>query len=238
MAAFDGGQQIDGLLIEELDDEVLVVNSATNEAHALNGASAAVFALCDGTTTRTEMATLVAVRTGLPVDAQIVDLALAELVEAGIVTCAHPPTRTTRRQVLGKLGLAAAGAAAVLPLVETIAMPPAAAAASGPPVTSPPTDDDVDCQYRVEFGPCSVACGGDGVRQGTVIVQVPASGNGQPCPSSFSETCNQGPCPTQCQFHFEQGPCNDGMMTITQVIDAPAQNGGGCPAIPPITVPC
>ncbi|QXC60676.1 hypothetical protein KSP35_20510 [Aquihabitans sp. G128] len=237
MAAFDGGQQVDGLLVEEIAGEVLVVNSATNEAHALRGASAAVFALCDGATTRAEMATLVAVQTGLPVDPEIVDLALAELVDAGIVTPAAAQPQTTRRQVLHKLGLVA-GAAAALPLIETITMQPAAAAASGPPVTSPPTGNDVDCQYRVEYGPCSVGCGG-GTMQGTVIVQVPASGNGAPCPSGpFTLACAEQPCPVQCQFHFEQGPCNDGMMTITQVIDAPAQFGGGCPTIPPITVPC
>ena len=236
MAAFDGGQQVEGLLVEEIDGEVLVVNSATNEAHALSGASAAVFALCDGATTRAEMATLVAVQTGLPVDPAIVDLALAELVDAGIVTCPAAPTQATRRQMLRRLGLVA-GAAAAFPLVETIAMRPAAAQGSAP--TDPGGDPtDVDCRYHVEYGPCSVGCGG-GTMQGTVIVETPASGNGQPCPSGpFTLPCAEQPCPVQCQFHFEQGPCIDGSMTITQVIDVPAQHGGGCPAIPPITVPC
>lgn len=238
MAAFDGGQQIDGLLVEEIDGEVLVVNSATSEAHALNGASAVVFTLCDGATTRAEMATLVAVQTGLPVDTEIVDLALAELVDAGIVTCAAAPTQATRRQMLRRLGLVA-GAAAAFPLVETITMLPAAAQGSAPGETIPPDPNDVNCQYRVEYGPCSVGCGGGGVMQGTVIVETPASGNGAPCPSGpFSLACGEQPCPTQCVFHFETGPCNGGMMTVTQVIDTPAQNGGGCPAIPPITVPC
>jgi hypothetical protein len=43
-----GAKRVDGLLIERLEGELLVVNEATQEAHALNETAAIVFELCDG----------------------------------------------------------------------------------------------------------------------------------------------------------------------------------------------
>ena len=118
--------RIEGVQIERAADESLAVKTATLEAHALNQSAAVVYELCDGTRSRSEMAVEIQHRTGLPADEEIVDLALAELADAGLVVLDSPEPRptTTRRSLLRRLALSAA-AAAMLPVVETILLPSA-----------------------------------------------------------------------------------------------------------------
>ena len=136
-------KRVEGVEIERAADEILAVKTATSEAHALNQSAAVVYELCDGKTSRSEMAAEVRRRTGLPADEEIVDLALAELVDAGLVVLdsSEPRTTTTRRSLLRRFALTAA-AAAMLPVVETILLPPASARgpgsrAAGAPVFCP-----------------------------------------------------------------------------------------------------
>ncbi len=129
-------RRVDGLVIERTDDELLVLRKEANEAHALNEAAAIIFDLCDGVMTRNQMADEVARRTSLPVDESIIDLALTELVDAGLVVVedvARPGI--TRRSIIRRLALPVA-AVALLPVVETILMP---AASAGEPLPPPPT---------------------------------------------------------------------------------------------------
>lgn len=131
-----GARQVEGLLIERVDGEVLIVKESSHEAHALNEAASVVFELCDGAMGRAAMAAEVARRTGLPADESVVDLALGELVEAGLVVLDDEPAPSiTRRGLIRRLALPAA-AMAMLPVVETVLMPAQAAAQSGP-VPSP-----------------------------------------------------------------------------------------------------
>ncbi len=108
----------------------------TLEAHALNQSAAAVFDLCDGKTSKSEIAAEIQRRTGLPADEEIVELALAELVDAGLVVVDEPesPFTISRRSLVRRLSLSAA-AVMMLPVVETILVPPAAAQVS-PTTTS------------------------------------------------------------------------------------------------------
>jgi len=135
-----GTRRVEGLLIERTEGELLVLKQSTNEAHALNETAAIVFDLCDGTATRAAMAAEVARRTGLPADESIVDLALTELVESGLVVAddtEHPII--TRRSLIRRLALPVA-AVAMLPIVDTILMPTSAAGAPAPapgPAPSP-----------------------------------------------------------------------------------------------------
>lgn len=132
-------KRVDGLLVERIDGEVLVVKESSHEAHALNEAASIVFDLCDGAMSREAMAAEVARRTGLPVDEGVVDLALADLVEAGLVVLDdEAPATITRRGLIRRLALPAA-AMAMLPVVETVLMPSPASAQSGPvpPTPSP-----------------------------------------------------------------------------------------------------
>lgn len=132
-------KRVEGLLIERIDGEVLVVSEASHEAHALNEAAAIVFDLCDGSMSRAAMAAEVARRTGLPADESVVDLALGELVEAGLVVLADEGAPSiTRRSLIRRLALPAA-AMALLPVVETVLMPSPASSVSAPvPSPTPP----------------------------------------------------------------------------------------------------
>jgi hypothetical protein len=68
-------KQVDGLIVEPIDDEVLVFNEATGEGHALNGAAAIVFGLCDGAHDRDAMARALVDELGAPADGTWVELA-------------------------------------------------------------------------------------------------------------------------------------------------------------------
>jgi hypothetical protein len=122
-------RRVDGLVFERIGGELLIYSPKTGESHALNATAAVVFELCDGTHSREAMAAEVAHRCGLPPDEAIVDLALAELTEAGVVQAdGDAPPPVTRRALIRRLGLTAI-AAAMLPFVETVVMPSTAAAA-------------------------------------------------------------------------------------------------------------
>jgi hypothetical protein len=132
-------KRAEGLLIARSEGELLVYKELANEAHALNLTAAIVFDLCDGATSPAVMASEVALRTGLPVDEKIIDLALADLVEAGLVVLEEgEPASITRRSLVRRLALSAA-AMAMLPVVETIVMPSQASADSETPTTTTTT---------------------------------------------------------------------------------------------------
>ena len=133
-------RQVENLVIERPAGELLVMKRSTNEAHALNETAAIVFDLCDGTTSRATMVAEVARRTGLPADESIVELALTELADAGLIALDESGRPAlTRRALIRKLALPVAGIA-LLPVVETILVPTVASAQSGepiPPLTPP-----------------------------------------------------------------------------------------------------
>jgi PqqD family protein of HPr-rel-A system len=125
-----GPRRVDDLVCERVQDELLVYRHPTGETHALNETAAIVFELCDGATSRASMAAEVARRSGLPEDEAIVDLALADLEEAGLVVASEGDRQpVTRRALVRRLGLTAI-AIAILPAVETILM--TSAEAQGP----------------------------------------------------------------------------------------------------------
>jgi hypothetical protein len=127
-------RRVEGVHLEQASDEILVMKMATSEAHALNQSAAAVYELCDGKASKSEIAAEIRRRTGLPADEEIVDLALAELVDAGLVVLDDPEPRSTitRRSPIRRLALSSM-AAMMLPVVETIVVPPVEAGAQASP---------------------------------------------------------------------------------------------------------
>jgi SAM-dependent methyltransferase len=128
-------RRVEGVQVEHAADEILVMRTATSEAHALNRSAAAVYDLCDRNTSKSEMVAEIHRRTGLPADDEIVDLALAELVDAGLVVLDDPEPRSnvTRRSLIRRLALSSR-AARMLPVVETILVPPVDAGAPPTPI--------------------------------------------------------------------------------------------------------
>jgi hypothetical protein len=131
-------RRVEGVQIERAADEILALKEGSLEAHAINQSAATVYDLCDGNTSKSEMAAEIHRRTGLPADEEIVDLALSELVETGLVTLDESESRSavTRRALVRRLSLSSA-LALMLPVVETVVVPPAEAQQRLTPTPSP-----------------------------------------------------------------------------------------------------
>jgi hypothetical protein len=120
----------EGLLVQELSDEVLVYDLERHKAHCLNPTAALVWKNCDGRTSIREMARLLEKSTGTSADEEIVWCALNQLKKFRLLTEANDfpvgVERISRRALIRRVGTAAV----LLPLITTIAAPTAEAAAS------------------------------------------------------------------------------------------------------------
>jgi hypothetical protein len=114
---------------------LLAYDPLTGGGHVLNPATAAVFELCDGRASREQMADAIAESTGLPTDVGIVDLALAELAEAGLLNDRATSGAVSRRSVIGRLALGAAAVALLPAVVSVIEVGQAAASTPKTPST-------------------------------------------------------------------------------------------------------
>lgn len=115
------------LLIRELIDEVILYDGTMKKAHCLNDTAAAVWRLCDGRRSVTEIAC------ELGQDEELVWMALHEMEKSGVLNAEIPLTlrsnELSRRELMTKIGIKAAIA---LPIVSSILVPPASAAPSPP----------------------------------------------------------------------------------------------------------
>lgn len=121
----------EGLLVQELADELLVYDRTRHKAHCLNQTAALVWKRCDGKTTVNQMARILGKETDSPVDDAVVWMAFDQLAKAHLL---QGETRNwsaqsgiSRREVMRRIGIAAAIA---LPVVSTIAAPGAIQAAT------------------------------------------------------------------------------------------------------------
>ena len=118
----------DGLVVKTVGDEVLVYDLERARAHSLDALAAAIWRQCDGRRPVAALAAAVRAETGVPVTAAAVEYGLAALGRARLLAGERPVPGPTRRQVLARIGTAAA-----IPLVLSITAPTAAQAQSGPP---------------------------------------------------------------------------------------------------------
>src|SRR5437867_7114608 len=99
----------EGLLIQELPEEVLVYDLSTAKAHCLNQTAALVWKRCDGKTSTAEMTKFLQKELGSRVDAGVVLLALHRLEKARLIEEGSAPRdRVSRRDLLRRIGWAAA----------------------------------------------------------------------------------------------------------------------------------
>jgi hypothetical protein len=102
------------------DGGLAIYDEASDDGHLLNITAAIVYELADGTRSLDALTEQVTARTGLPTDRDVVLAALEELDQAGLLqgdTFSRPNMH--RRSFLAKLSLVA-GAAALVPIVQTV----------------------------------------------------------------------------------------------------------------------
>lgn len=119
----------EGLVIQEMSDEVLVYDLDTNKAHCLNQTAAKVWKNCDGKNSVTDISKIFGSQSGNPVDEDLIWLAIDQLNEKNLLTAdiTAKYAGENRREIIKKVGLAAIVA---LPLVTSLVAPKSVAAQS------------------------------------------------------------------------------------------------------------
>lgn len=112
----------DGLVVQEMPEEVLVYDLNTNKAHCLNQTAAFVWKSCDGVNSITDITKLFEDQSGNSVKEELVWLAIDQLSDKDLL---ENEVRSdlygqSRREVIKKIGLAAVIA---LPLVASLTAP-------------------------------------------------------------------------------------------------------------------
>lgn len=115
------------LVVKGVGEELLVYDLARHRAHSLNRVAAAVWRACDGTRGVAALGLAAARESGQVVPVEAVRYALQSLGRAQLMDGPVEEGGLTRREVMARLGTAAAVA---LPLVTTIIAPTAAQAQS------------------------------------------------------------------------------------------------------------
>lgn len=170
----------EGLLSEELDDELLVYDEQRHLACRLNRTAALVWRHADGARSVADLVEVLRSKIELA-DEDLVLVALDQLVEHELIESGYPArdhdeARMSRRRFIRRVGVVGAAALA-LPVVESVVAPTAAAAAS---VTAPGAEA---CYCPCAFGNCYChACYCDG----------PGTGPNSGCETCYCNTC--GPC--------------------------------------------
>lgn len=121
----------EGLVVQEMSEEVLVYDRHRNKAHCLNRTAALVWRHCNGNSSVGEIARAIAEETNAPIDEDVIWLGVEQLSKTHLlrepaVTPEHK-TGLSRREVMRRIGLTAAVA---LPVVTSIVAPTAAQAAN------------------------------------------------------------------------------------------------------------
>ena len=164
----------EGLVVRELEGELLVYDLQAHRAHRLNRAAAVVFQGCDGRTGMPELAARLRRELRIPADERWVRLAFGRLSKAGLLeratTGKEDARHLSRRELIRRAGRVA-GVTLLLPAVTSIVAPtPAEAAATcvincsgqafGTPCrNSSPSDCGVVCVCGV-LGTCVLASDG------------------------------------------------------------------------------
>jgi hypothetical protein len=114
----------DGLVVRNVDDEVLVYDTKRHKAHCLNTTAALVWRLCDGKSNPDVIAEKMERELNQTVSTDIVNLALSDLAAAHLLLETTTPGKSgvTRRQIMRALAI---GVAIAIPAVTTIVTPTA-----------------------------------------------------------------------------------------------------------------
>jgi hypothetical protein len=128
-----------GLIVKEVDGEILIYDQQTNKAHCLNQTAAKIWEQCDGSSTVADACDYLSRGMKTPVDDKLIWYAVEQfsrdnLLEQKVEMTPNVFAGMNRRQMVRALGLAAVIA---LPVVTTIVAPTAVQASSQLPPGSP-----------------------------------------------------------------------------------------------------
>lgn len=128
MSSFRPKSRTEEKIVQEVNDEVLVYDIATRKAHCLNSTAAIVWRTCDGALSESEIAATIKLQTGMAISAEVVSLAVAQLLESGLIEESDSVRAGygSRRELLRRV---AASALVSLPIVSTVVIPQSALAA-------------------------------------------------------------------------------------------------------------
>ena len=123
--------RFEGIVVQELKDEVLICDLKSNKVFCLNQTAGEVWKLCDGKTNTIMMAEILRGKLKAKVNEDVVLFSLGELSEKNLLTKKITVKENfpgfSRREVIKKIGLTSMVA---LPLITSIGMPSAAQAQS------------------------------------------------------------------------------------------------------------
>ncbi len=145
----------EGLVVQEMPDEVLVYDTNTNKAHCLNKTAAFVWRSCDGSHSINDIAGLMEKEFGANVPDDLVWLAIDQLGKDELLEVSEPVVSgISRREVIRRIGIASVIA---LPVVASLVAPSSALAAVSCGCINPPA-----CATQVGCANLAL-CNGSGI---------------------------------------------------------------------------
>lgn len=115
-------------LSRRFGDEVLVYDLQRDVGHCLNSTAAAIWKLCDGNRSPSQITRTLSTQLSVRLDASVVPLALEQLADAHLLVESEVPVdRPSRRVAIRRIGIAAVVA---LPVITSVVAPTSAQAAS------------------------------------------------------------------------------------------------------------
>lgn len=111
-----------GIVVQDVPNEVLVYDLESNKAHCLNQTAAMVWNFCDGKNSVSDIAALIGSSTGKHVSDDFVWLAIDQLAENNLLENGIKPkfAGETRREIIKKIGL---GTVVALPIIASLVAP-------------------------------------------------------------------------------------------------------------------
>lgn len=141
----------EGLVIKEVDDEVLVYDLSRDQAHCLNACAALIWRLCDGKTSVAQLAVAFGREGGTEPDPGVIVLGLKDLRRNHLLENANSNgpavvrqsiQSMSRREAVRRIGM---GAAIALPLVISISAPTPVQAAVSCSARCKPCSSGAEC---------------------------------------------------------------------------------------------
>ncbi len=138
----------EGLVIKEVDDEVLIYDLARDQAHCLNASAARIWRLCDGKSSVDQLAITLGRDSDAQPDANLILLGLQDLQRNHLLEIENSTSHAliaqgmSRREAVRRIGI---GAAIALPLVISISAPTAVQAAVSCAARCKPCSTGAEC---------------------------------------------------------------------------------------------